>query len=104
MFSSVLITNHHLLVVGRTRLGLTEVCVLFKEQDPKDEVCEPFKLPSHWALTLVFIVIGICLTFLTIMLVLLSIWKPQSEKIARVIGFFAGIYFDKYVFSLYIFI
>uniref|UniRef100_A0A7M5XPE4 Cnidarian restricted protein n=1 Tax=Clytia hemisphaerica TaxID=252671 RepID=A0A7M5XPE4_9CNID len=75
---------------GTTRLGLTKICVLFNGQDPQNEECEALKMPSYWAVTLIFIVIGICLIFLTVLLLLLSIWRTHSEKMARIIGFLAS--------------
>ncbi|XP_066910608.1 modulator of smoothened protein-like [Clytia hemisphaerica] len=78
---------------GTTRLGLTKICVLFNGQDPQNEECEALKMPSYWAVTLIFIVIGICLIFLTVLLLLLSIWRTHSEKMARIIGFLAMLFF-----------
>jgi len=77
---------------GTTRLGLTKICVLFQGQPAEKEKCEALKMPSYWAVTLVFIVIGICLICLTVLLLLLSIWRSQSERLARIIGFLARKY------------
>ncbi|XP_057311926.1 uncharacterized protein C16orf52 homolog B-like isoform X2 [Hydractinia symbiolongicarpus] len=79
--------------VGITRLGLTKICVTLKDQDPKSESCEPLELSSHWATALVFIVIGICLIFLTVLLTLLSIWRSSIEKMVRIMSFFSMCFF-----------
>jgi len=71
---------------GITRIGLTKICVLFKDQPLESERCEPLQLPSHWAVTLVFIVIGICLSFLTVLLLLLAMWGSVDAKKPRIMG------------------
>lgn len=76
--------------IGTTSLGLTEICVLFEGQPSKEERCEALKMPSYWAVTLIFIVIGICLVFITMILLFLSLWRAHSEKMARIMGFLAS--------------
>ena len=76
--------------LGVTRLGLTEICVLFEGQPESEEKCEALALPSYWSVTLIFIVIGIFLNLLTLVLLLISMCRPTSERMIRVLGFLAS--------------
>ena len=71
-----------------TKIGLTRICIQFKNDS--EELCESLDLQTHWAVSLVFIVIGISLSFLAVLLLMLSIWRRTSEKMARIMGFLAS--------------
>ena len=90
------------LIVGTTRIGLTEICVQFEGQTPEEERCEDLKMSSYWAVTLIFIVIGICLITATVALLLISKCRSNSEKMARIIGFLASMFHILYLYILYI--
>ena len=49
-------------------------------KNDSEELCESLDLQTHWAVSLVFIVIGISLSFLAVLLLMLSMWRSRSEK------------------------
>ena len=59
-------------------------------KNDSEELCESLDLQTHWAVSLVFIVIGISLSFLAVLLLMLSMWRSRSEKKAKIIGFMAS--------------
>ena len=75
-------------LLGVTKIGLTKICIQFKNDS--EELCESLDLQTHWAVSLVFIVIGISLSFVAVFLLMLTVWRRTSEKLARIIGFMAS--------------
>ena len=80
--------QNYIFLLGVTRIGLTKICIQF--QNDSEELCESLDLQTHWAVSLVFIVIGISLSFLAVLFLMLSIWRRTYEKMARIIGFMAS--------------
>eukprot|EP00112_Aurelia_sp_Birch-Aquarium-sp1_P012068 Seg2533.5 transcript_id=Seg2533.5/GoldUCD/mRNA.D3Y31 product="putative protein C16orf52 A" protein_id=Seg2533.5/GoldUCD/D3Y31 len=75
---------------GTTKFGLTQSCIQFKGQK---EICTRPHLPSEWATTLVFIVIGTMLIFGAGLLIIMSMWKDYLLKVSRWLSFFGVILF-----------
>jgi len=78
---------------GKTRFGLSKLCIIFEGEKPDDEQCEDFQPPPLWSLTLIFIAVGIILMILAVLMLVMSLWRRNSEKAARLSSFFGIMFF-----------